>query len=136
MGIAELMLPADIAADWEDVAAILAEAVEIDPARQLADVYRDLMAGDMALIRVDAGDLCGFVVIEFDQPTCLLLYAAGSIGNLWRGAFRPILAGLEELARRNGCTEMRIEGRDWSRLLPDYVPGSERPWRNELVKRL
>lgn len=136
MGVAELILPAEIASDWEDLRAVLVDAIEVDPSRQEADVFRDLMAGDMALIRVDAGDMQGFVVIEFDAPRCLLLYAAGSIGNLWHGTFRPILAGLEELARRNGCTEMRIEGRDWSRLLTDYEPGTERPWRNELVKRL
>jgi len=29
---------------------------------------------------------------------------------------------LERIAKAAGCVEMRIEGRDWSRILKDYQP--------------
>lgn len=38
----------------------------------------------------------------------------------WLRAVREELARIETVARDAGCHEMRIAGRDWSRVLPDY----------------
>jgi hypothetical protein len=38
----------------------------------------------------------------------------------WVRAVREEVAKIEGLARQAGCNEMRICGRDWSRILPDY----------------
>jgi hypothetical protein len=60
-------------------------------------------------------------------------------GKFDRGAFiasvRRELKTIEELAREAGCVEMRLAGRDWSRVLTDYepLPGGE---PNRLRKRL
>jgi hypothetical protein len=47
-----------------------------------------------------------------------------------RGELRKI----ENIARDAGCTEMRVAGRDWSRILPDYepMPGIENRLRKAL----
>ena len=60
-------------------------------------------------------------------------------GKFDRGAFiasvRREMKTIENLARDAGCVEMRMAGRDWSRVLTDYepLPGGE---KNRLRKRL
>jgi hypothetical protein len=53
----------------------------------------------------------------------------------WLRTMRAEMTKLESIARQAGCAEMRIAGRDWSRVFPDYepLPGG-RP--NRLRKRL
>jgi hypothetical protein len=53
----------------------------------------------------------------------------------WLRAVRAEMTKLETIARDAGCAEMRIAGRDWSRVLPDYepLPGGK---PNRLRKRL
>ena len=38
----------------------------------------------------------------------------------WLSTVRAHVGQFEELARSAGCAELRIAGRDWSRVLPDY----------------
>jgi hypothetical protein len=40
--------------------------------------------------------------------------------NAWLRTVRAHVGQFEELARSAGCAELRIAGRDWSRVLPDY----------------
>lgn len=40
----------------------------------------------------------------------------------WRETMRAVMAILEAKARDAGCHEMRMCGRDWSRIFPDYEP--------------
>jgi hypothetical protein len=40
----------------------------------------------------------------------------------WLRTLRGELTKLETIARDAGCEEMRIAGRDWSRVFPDYTP--------------
>jgi hypothetical protein len=53
----------------------------------------------------------------------------------WLRMVRAEMSKLESIARDAGCAEMRIAGRDWSRVLPDYepLPGGK---PNRLRKRL
>jgi hypothetical protein len=48
---------------------------------------------------------------------------------------REEMRKLEDIARNAGCTQMRMAGRDWSRVFPDFerMPGDS---PNLLVKRL
>ena len=52
----------------------------------------------------------------------------------WLAAMRAELTKIEAIAKDAGCVEMRVAGRDWSRILRDYepMPGIE----NRLRKRL
>lgn len=61
----------------------------------------------------------------------------GRIGlrpKAWLEAVRAELTVIEGLARRAGCAETRMAGRNWHRVFPDYepMPGG----RNLLRKRL
>ncbi len=40
----------------------------------------------------------------------------------WLKVVRETVAELEIRAKAEGFTEMRMSGRDWSRILPDYEP--------------
>jgi hypothetical protein len=53
----------------------------------------------------------------------------------WLRTVRAEIGTLERIARDAGCAEMRVAGRDWSRVLPDYepLPGGK---PNRLRKRL
>jgi hypothetical protein len=88
---------------------------------------------------VPEGD--GVVVTELCAPDgvpCLWIpYIAGKSNAGPRGfirAIRRIAAHYEELARQAGCSEIRIGGRDWSRVLPDFERFDDKP--NRLRKRL
>jgi hypothetical protein len=129
----DLVLPDRIAADWERLGAILGPAVAVDGERTLDGVLEGLLDGTFALFEGREGAICGLVVVMFEEGACWLLYAVGRIEKPRLVNARALVAGFEELARRNGCSEMRLKGRDWSRVLPDYERAGE---GNELMKRL
>lgn len=55
----------------------------------------------------------------------------------WVAAIREELGKLERVARDHGCVELRVAGRDWSRILPDYERMTDAPEvRNGLRKAL
>jgi hypothetical protein len=133
------MLPAAIDADWERIGALLAPAIKQDDQRQDSDVFRDLMAGDMALFEVEASGARGVVVVEIDGPTFWITYIAGRIDGLprrWLERVRMLMSYFAGIARAHNCTELRIEGRDWSRVFPDWERIDERPGRHELRRIL
>lgn len=135
----ELMLPIEIEHDWEQIGALLSPAIRRDEQRQAIDVYRDLMSGDMALFQVDLPMAKGIAVVEFADGVCWIVYIAGKITALpvaWRGRVRVLMSYFEGIARAHGCKEMRIEGRDWGSIFPEWERMGERPDRNELRKAL
>jgi hypothetical protein len=59
---------------------------------------------------------------------CLIHTLSGEISlppKAFVKAVREEVRKLERIARNSGCAEMRIEGRDWKKLLPDYLPWPE-----------
>ncbi len=55
----------------------------------------------------------------------------------WLKAVRDEVDRLEAVARDAGCEELRLQGRDWGRILPDYERITDAPkMRNGLRKRL
>ena len=55
----------------------------------------------------------------------------------WLKAVREEVRKLERIARAAGCEELRVAGRDWSRILVDYEPMTDAPdVRNGLRKVL
>jgi len=139
-----LMLPADIATEWERISPVLEPAVEVDETRQMSDVYRDLMSGDFALFDVEHDGDKAIVVVEISQSSvnskCLwLVYVAGHIGSYapraWIGHMRNWSQWFQDIARALNCTEIRIKGRDWSKVFPDWecVDPDWHELRKELV---
>lgn len=74
---------------------------------------------------------------EEGRKICGLFQLSGSIPlppRQWLALIRTEITTLERIARNAGCTELRLGGRDWSRILPDYEPLDGIP--NGLRKRL
>ena len=68
------------------------------------------------------------VFMEDEAPICLLHTLKGKIKlkpKAWLQTVRAEMVRLEHIARQAGCKEMRIEGRDWSRVLAGMGYG---PW--------
>jgi len=64
------------------------------------------------------------------QVVCLIHTLSGKISlgpKAWLRAVREEIRKLERIAKSADCAEMRIEGRDWSRVLSGlgYVPWPE-----------
>lgn len=62
---------------------------------------------------------------EDGQRVCGIYQMAGKINlppKAWLRLVREHLAIIEQKCRESGVTEMRLAGRHWSRVLPDYEP--------------
>lgn len=86
-------------------------------------------AGEVAVtfeLYEEAGELiCGIYQFEGVMPFP---------PKTWLKLIRTEIKTIERLARDAGCVELRLGGRDWSRILPDYEPLDGIP--NGLRKRL
>jgi hypothetical protein len=140
----ERLSPDRIEAEWERIGALLQPAIAHDEKRMAIDVYRDLMTGALELFDLDLYRVKGVAVTEIGLSTanlrCMwIVYIGGQVlgsPREWIGRVRTLMSYFEGIARAEGCAEMRIEGRDWSRMLPAYERLIERPGRNELRRML
>lgn len=81
-------------------------------------------------ISTPAGDaLAWFEIAEHEadpkRMVCWVYYlmkvsSAGLGPKAWLASVRQVVGTLEQKAREAGCVEMRVRGRDWSRILHDY----------------
>ena len=74
---------------------------------------------------------------EDGRLVCGIKYVDGAIParpKAWLKAVREEVDKIAGLAREAGCRELRIAGRDWSRVFPDYEPLDGVP--NGLTKEL
>lgn len=64
----------------------------------------------------------------YEEPTGLVCSIYRLRGRIdlpraeWLQAVREEMHRIEGFAKLAGCTEMRLGGRNWSRVLPDYQP--------------
>lgn len=116
-----------VEAEWEWLGPLLETAIAVRNATTLEVVQGKLIAGETEAAKVTLPDASGVVVSELcidDGAKCLWLsYIAGD-SKCGPKAFvkmmRSIMAEYEELGRSAGADEVRIGGRDWSRVFPDY----------------
>lgn len=62
---------------------------------------------------------------EGGETVCGVYHLAGHLDlppHEWLGVVRQQMAAFEDKAREAGIAEMRLAGRDWSRVFPDYEP--------------
>ena len=65
-----------------------------------------------------------------DHMVSGLYHMTGKINlppKAWLRVVREQMGRIEQIARQSGVSELRIAGRDWSRILPDYEPFNEIP---------
>jgi hypothetical protein len=84
---------------------------------------------------------CVAMILEMygsgDDMVCGIYQMCGYIHvppKAWLRVVREQMRLIEQMAKESGVTEMRVAGRSWARVLPDYEPFSDRP--NGLRKRL
>jgi hypothetical protein len=62
---------------------------------------------------------------ENGRMCCGILTLVGTLSDTpkaWLKTMREGLRTIEGIAKDAGCAEMRIAGRNWSRVFPDYEP--------------
>lgn len=122
----DLVLPDGIRADMARYQGLLAPALKHDEAMNMGDLMRALSSGEFALYDVDLHGAKGVIVVEINQGavnTLWVRYVSGRISGpprVWIGRVKALQIYFEGIARQMGCTEIRVCGRDWSRILPDW----------------
>ena len=94
--------------------------------------FRVVRPGIAVLITVEA-------FIEDGRKVAGIYQLSGRISmrpKAWLLAVREEVRKLENIARNSGCEEMRVAGRSWARVLPDYEPMNHPDVPNGLRKRL
>lgn len=117
--------PARIARLWPVIAEILAPAVRSDPKQTLEGLHKRLESGADRLLSISGPGHALMVIEVTDGLVCWIKYLAGAIegGPKARVAIiRAAVAHMETVARDAGCTEIKLCGRDWSRVLKSYRP--------------
>ena len=110
---------------WPVIAEILAPAVREDPKQTLEGLHKRLDAGADQLMSISGPGNC-LMVLEIDNNlVCWTKYLAGMIEGGPKARvqiMREAVAHIEAVAKAAGCTEHRLCGRDWHKILPDYQP--------------
>lgn len=127
-----LVLPDEIRTWWGELGTRLSPAILVDPKRKVADVYQALMSGEFALFQINENSVNMLAVVQIaqiDEAKCFsLFYLAGSVKappRLWLAKVRDLMQIAIKTAKDLHCTEMRLEGRDWRKVFPDWE------WQNE-----
>lgn len=123
-----LWTAAEINREWWRFGEVLAPAIHVDGKRTVGGVFDALLMGDFALFTINEDSVNLTAVIELhriDEAKCLsLIYLAGRIGlspRSWINRMQSLATRyLIETAKAMGCSEIHIEGRDWSRVFPDW----------------
>lgn len=119
-----LVDPARLEREWPDFAGILAPALRQDPSQTLEGLRKRIAEGAEALLEITGPGRC-LIVIEQADGVVWTKWLGGQIegGPKARTAImRRAVDHIETVAKAAGCTEHRLCGRDWARILPDYQP--------------
>lgn len=116
----------------------------IEPAvRQVANVtmqsvYDDLVSGRDLAVEISGANARGVVILQItDDCVCWVKYLAGrAIGKNKMQTMRDGIAWIERAALNAGCHEVRVCGRNWGRLLTNYLLISDADEPNLLRKVL
>src|SRR5690606_24353924 len=115
----EIWEPAKVQSEWSWVGPLLLPAIRQHPGQTLEGVRAQIMDGSMLVLRV-TGDADGVVCLtQVDAETGDALFVNYVAGRMDGGPkeqlrkIRTFAAGLEDQARRMGCTEIHGGGRLW-----------------------
>lgn len=129
--------PERIEALWPVIAETVWPAARQDSHYTLETLRKRLLNGMDHLFEL-SGEARGYMALQLgDDLTCWIKCAAGHVeGGPKRRVqtIREIMAHIESVAKNAGCSEIKICGRDWSKVLTDYEPFDG--FRNGISKRL
>jgi hypothetical protein len=118
--------PKRIGEIWPHIEALLRTAIARTKISAFADIERGILCGD-ALLWLAASGEAGAIAVQAVASTslqqtdvgkvCVITACAGRDMTRWL----PLIAGIEDYARREGCRCVRIFGRKgWLRALDGY----------------
>ncbi|KRQ11938.1 hypothetical protein AOQ73_05895 [Bradyrhizobium pachyrhizi] len=114
--------PALVPQVWPHARALVKRAIDRTALCDFADIEREVLAGLQQLwlgwngTAIQVAAVTQLVTIA-GRKICILVACGGHDRKNWL----PLIAGLEQFARNEGCRTMRIIGRKgWSRVLDDY----------------
>lgn len=118
---------AEIERNWHWIYQLLEPVVDQGETRNMQQIKRGLMSGMMGLASAHVPNGAALVIVEpgtFDGVfccwiTCLTGEVRGGFKSFIKVS-RQLMTYFELSARLAGCTEMRIGGRNWARVFPDY----------------
>ncbi len=112
---------------WPRLSAMLGKAIAHDDNVSHETVVSWLLSGESEAfwIKTDRANGAGVTTLgDFGSgPCCWINYVAGDVRGGPRAfvsEVRSIVDEIEVLARAAGCIEMRIGGRNWSRVFPGW----------------
>lgn len=113
---------------WGTLLKWLAPAFDRLPFLDLAKMKSDIEGGTAVIFEVH-GDAAGLMAVKLDTDNGDLVAwigaAAGKINGGPKarlGLIRVAMAETEKAVRIAGCKEVRVYGRNFARILPDYEP--------------
>lgn len=123
------MGPAEVQRCWPWLSRLLEPAFAVDDRADPETVRQMLVGGEMGLATIHLPNAAGVVVLHpgtFDGRYGLWLpYMVGRIEGgpkLWLRTMRAIMDHFVARARASGCTIVRIGGRNYRRVFPDFEP--------------
>lgn len=114
-------------AEWEAIAERLWPAVRQDPAYSLHGLRKRLLERSALAFEVSEG-AAGLWIVSLGEDDGLVAWTTAIAGKIEGGpkarvaAIRNAVAALENTLKQAGVKAHRICGRDWSAILPDYLP--------------
>jgi hypothetical protein len=118
------VIPRDrVAAEWPAILGLIGAAIKHDKNATPTDVRRWLTTGRAEAFWIRTPRVIGLAVTTTEGRVCWLNYAGGKVSGGPRAfvmAVRAIVAEIERLATLAGCSELRLGGRNWSRVFPDW----------------
>jgi hypothetical protein len=117
---------ASLVADmWPHVKALIRRAMDRTNLGNFADVERELLGGKQQLWLAWNGttiEAAGVTrLVEINHERICIVVAAGAREGASPVDWLPLIAGIEQFARDEGCAATRIIGRKgWQRILADY----------------
>lgn len=116
------VLPSLVADVWPHARALIKSAMDRTSLGNFEDIEREVLGGLQQLwlawngTAIEAAAVTRLVLIG-DRKICILVALGGRDRKRWL----PLLAGIEQFARNEGCRAVRIIGRKgWQRILADY----------------
>lgn len=118
--------PRLVAEMWPHVRALVKQAIDRTDLCNFGDVEREVLGGNQQLwlawngTVIEAAAVTQLVVIS-GRKICIIVAAGAAPDNHNRERWLPLIAGIEQFARNEGCAATRIIGRKgWQRILADY----------------
>lgn len=106
---------------WPHVRDLIRAAVERTGLSSFADIEADVLTGmQLCWVAIENNEILAAATTQLVKPfekVCILTACSGHDRDRWL----PLFARIEQYAKDEGCTKMRIFGRiGWQRVLKNY----------------